>query len=98
MSDRIAVMHAGRVEQLGTPEELYERPATRFVADFIGTTNLLSGSVESADAGTAIVRLDGGDACVVAAADLRPGQPVELSIRPGIDRPAAIQRHRARRP
>ena len=36
MSDRIAVMHAGRVEQLGTPEELYERPATRFVADFIG--------------------------------------------------------------
>ena len=43
MSDRIAVMNAGRVEQLGTPEELYERPATRFVADFIGTTNLLRG-------------------------------------------------------
>src|SRR4051812_5231974 len=41
LSDRIAVMHAGKVEQLGSPEELYERPATRFVADFIGTTNLL---------------------------------------------------------
>ena len=43
MSDRIAVMNAGKVEQLGTPEELYERPTTRFVADFIGTTNLLRG-------------------------------------------------------
>ena len=47
MSDRIAVMSAGRLEQLGTPEELYERPATRFVADFIGTTNLLRGTVEA---------------------------------------------------
>ena len=47
MSDRIAVMHAGKLEQLGTPEELYERPATRFVADFIGTTNLLRGTVEA---------------------------------------------------
>ena len=46
MSDRIAVMNAGQVEQLGTPEELYERPATRFVADFIGTTNLLRATVD----------------------------------------------------
>ena len=82
MSDRIAVMHAGRVEQLGTPEELYERPATRFVADFIGTTNLLTGSVESNDAGSALVRLEGGDACRVAGPDLPPGRAVELSIRP----------------
>ena len=43
MSDRIAVMRGGRVEQLGTPEELYERPRTPFVADFIGTSNLLPG-------------------------------------------------------
>ena len=56
MSDRIAVMNAGKVEQLGTPEELYERPTTRFVADFIGTTNLLHGKVE--DDGT--VRLSSG--------------------------------------
>jgi spermidine/putrescine transport system ATP-binding protein len=75
-------MHAGRVEQLGTPEELYERPATRFVADFIGTTNLLSGSVESTAGGTAIVRLEGGDTCAVAGTDLRAGRTVELSIRP----------------
>jgi spermidine/putrescine transport system ATP-binding protein len=82
MSDRIAVMHQGRVEQLGTPEELYERPATRFVADFIGTTNLLTGSVESIDAGTALIRLDGGDACRVDGTDLEAGRTVELSIRP----------------
>ena len=82
MSDRIAVMHAGKVEQLGTPEELYERPSTRFVADFIGTTNLLSGSVQAIDTGGAIVRLEGGETCRVAGADLRPGQTVELSIRP----------------
>ena len=57
MSDRIAVMHAGKVEQLGTPEELYEQPATRFVADFIGSTNLLRGQVE----GGGRVRLTSGD-------------------------------------
>ncbi len=57
MSDRIAVMNRGRVEQLGTPEELYDRPTTRFVADFIGTTNLLHGTVESLEDGFALVRL-----------------------------------------
>src|SRR3954463_14430574 len=62
MSDRIAVMHAGKVEQLGTPEELYERPATRFVADFIGSTNLLRGVVER----DGWVRLDSGDRATVA--------------------------------
>jgi spermidine/putrescine transport system ATP-binding protein len=82
MSDRIAVMNRGLVEQLGTPEELYERPATRFVADFIGTTNLLNGSVESVDAGSAVVRLEGGDACRVVGPDLSAGRTLELSIRP----------------
>jgi len=84
MSDRIAVMSHGKVEQLGTPEELYERPRTRFVADFIGTTNLLTGAVEAADAtaGTALVRLTGGDTCVVAGTDMAIGRTVELSVRP----------------
>jgi spermidine/putrescine transport system ATP-binding protein len=82
MSDRIAVMHQGKVEQLGTPEELYERPSTRFVADFIGTTNLLSGSIESTDGPNAIVRLEGGDACRVVAPDVRTGHTIELSVRP----------------
>ena len=82
MSDRIAVMNHGRVEQLGTPDDLYERPRTRFVADFIGTTNLLCGSVESIAAGTAIVRLGSGERCIVAGRGLAVGDPVELSVRP----------------
>jgi putative spermidine/putrescine transport system ATP-binding protein len=45
MSDRIAVFNKGRIEQIGTPEELYDRPATRFVASFIGDTNLVEGRV-----------------------------------------------------
>jgi len=82
MSDRIAVMNHGSVEQLGTPEELYERPATRFVADFIGTTNLVTGEVESIDASMAVVRLSSGDTCRIRAADLSVGRSIELSIRP----------------
>ena len=49
MSDRIAVMRAGRIEQLGTPEELYERPTTAFVAGFLGVSNLLDGEVAGRD-------------------------------------------------
>jgi spermidine/putrescine transport system ATP-binding protein len=82
MSDRIAVMNRGKVEQLGTPEELYERPRTRFVADFIGTTNLLIGAVESSRGEAVTVRLGSGDQCVVAGAGLAVGAPVEVSIRP----------------
>jgi len=83
MSDRIAVMNAGRVEQLGTPEELYERPRTRFVADFIGTSNLLSGAIESIEGRVAVVRLAGDDRCATAVGpDIAVGQTVELSVRP----------------
>ncbi len=78
MSDRIAVMHAGRVEQLGTPEELYERPATRFVADFIGSTNLLRGVVEPDGS----IRLDSGEVARAAHDGINPGTEVEISIRP----------------
>jgi spermidine/putrescine transport system ATP-binding protein len=55
MSDRIAVMNSGRIEQIGTPEEVYEHPATRFVAEFIGDTNLIDGRVTAIDAGVATV-------------------------------------------
>ena len=82
MSDRIAVMNSGRVEQLGTPEELYERPATRFVADFIGTTNLMTGTVSAVESGEAVLRLDSGDACRVVSEGLAVGRRVELSVRP----------------
>ncbi len=56
MADTIAVMKNGRIEQLGPPTELYERPATAFVAGFLGASNLLSGSIEGPDA----IRLDDG--------------------------------------
>jgi spermidine/putrescine transport system ATP-binding protein len=84
MSDRIAVMRAGRVEQLGTPEELYERPRTRFVADFIGTSNLLSGVVESIDGHAAIVRLSSGETCLTASGGdgVAVGRSIDLSVRP----------------
>jgi spermidine/putrescine transport system ATP-binding protein len=83
MSDRIAVMRAGQVEQLGTPEELYERPRTRFVADFIGTSNLLTGSVDSIDGNVALVRLTSGETCLTTWSDrLHVGAGVELSVRP----------------
>jgi spermidine/putrescine transport system ATP-binding protein len=78
MSDRIAVMHAGRIEQLGTPEELYERPATRFVADFIGSTNLLRGVIEPDGS----IRLSSGEVARAAHDGLPPGAEVEISIRP----------------
>jgi putative spermidine/putrescine transport system ATP-binding protein len=48
MSDRIAVFHDGRLEQVGTPDEVYERPATAFVADFIGTSNIVDGAAAMA--------------------------------------------------
>jgi spermidine/putrescine transport system ATP-binding protein len=84
MSDRIAVMRGGKVEQLGTPEELYERPRTRFVADFIGTSNLLLGTIESLDGRHAVVRLSSGETCLTSAAadGITIGRRVELSVRP----------------
>jgi hypothetical protein len=63
MSDRIAVMHRAGSSRLVCREDLYDRPATSFVADFIGTTNLPSGTVERAGAEGAVVRLDSGDIC-----------------------------------
>ena len=82
MSDRIAVMRAGRVEQLGTPEDLYERPRTRFVADFIGTTNLLTGTVDLIDGGSAVVRFRSGELGPTVIGALGVGDEVEISLRP----------------
>jgi ABC-type Fe3+/spermidine/putrescine transport system ATPase subunit len=84
LSDRIAVMNGGRIEQLGTPEELYDRPRTRFVADFIGTTNLLAGTVTSLTDGVAEIALQGSGRCFVPAGGLRAGAAVELSVRPEV--------------
>ena len=85
MSDRIAVMNEGRVEQLATPREIYEHPASRFVAGFIGTSNLLSGTVQSVT-GQGAVLVDGDCQHVeVALRDgmrVASGDPLELTVRP----------------
>jgi spermidine/putrescine transport system ATP-binding protein len=79
MADTIAVMSGGRIEQLGTPGELYERPSTAFVAGFLGVSNLLHGTVT----GPSAVQLDGGKEVVVARETLagRSGE-VAVGIRP----------------
>jgi iron(III) transport system ATP-binding protein len=82
LSDRIAVMDAGRVQQIGTPTDLYERPASLFVADFIGTNNFLSGTVvESAD-GYARVRTTAGLIHGRVHGAVREGMPATAAIRP----------------
>src|SRR5690606_15500736 len=60
MADRIAVMDGGNVLQVGPPREIYEKPATRFVADFIGETNFIRGKLESSANGIGQVRLQDG--------------------------------------
>jgi len=83
MSDRIAVMNQGRVLQVGTPEEVYERPADRFVADFIGETNLLEGLVTEVQADRATVRVNGTLTLQVGATEgIATGQAVAVAIRP----------------
>jgi putative spermidine/putrescine transport system ATP-binding protein len=83
MSDRIAVFNHGRIEQVGTPVEIYDHPRTRFVAEFIGETNLVEGTVDSVEGGRANVLLpDGSRLLVETSGTLRPRQPVTVSIRP----------------
>jgi spermidine/putrescine transport system ATP-binding protein len=83
MSDRIAVMSAGEIQQIGTAHEIYETPANRFVADFIGETNLLEVVVEEVGQEAATCRLPGGAALsCVPAAGVGKGAASHVSIRP----------------
>jgi spermidine/putrescine transport system ATP-binding protein len=82
MSDRIAVMNRGRFEQLGDPESLYERPATRFVAGFLGISNLLAGSIEDRTGGYAVVRLPDDTRVRVPRALADGAADVEVGVRP----------------
>jgi putative spermidine/putrescine transport system ATP-binding protein len=83
LSDQVAVMNAGRIEQMGSPEEIYTQPASLFVADFIGESNLLKGTVKSVQGECCTVALQGGLIMAVRnQLDSRPGDPIGLSIRP----------------
>jgi spermidine/putrescine transport system ATP-binding protein len=82
MSDRIAVMSEGVIEQIGTPEEVYQRPATLFVAGFIGSANLLPGTITSSDGDESVVDLDCGVSVRAAGDRLTLGDPVSLMLRP----------------
>jgi len=84
MSDRIAVMSKGRLEQVGTPEQIYDEPSSAFVARFIGSANLIPVVVERAIDGRARLRLPGGRLGEVATGgrSFAPGAPALLMIRP----------------
>lgn len=84
MSDRIAVMSHGKVLQVGAPVEIYERPNCKFVADFIGDTNFLSGEVRNSENGRISVFVPklGAEVHGMSQSDFKPGDQVVISIRP----------------
>ena len=88
MSDRIAVMNHGRIEQIGRPQALYHAPSTVFVADFMGDSNFFKGTVKAVDAETGIVTIDmqgvslPGAVGSANAAAFAPGRPACIMVRP----------------
>lgn len=82
MSDRIAVMRHGRIEQLGPPEDLYERPKTDFVAGFLGVSNLIDGEVAGRDDRFAAIRLADGTVLRAPSASVNGAPHVRVGIRP----------------
>lgn len=83
ISDQIAVLHHGRVQQIGSPREIYEQPQNSFVAAFIGDTNFLSGMVEEKADELTWIRLDANHRIALkSCAALKPGREVHLSLRP----------------
>jgi len=82
VSQRIAVMEAGRIEQLGSPEDVYRRPASLFVARFMGTTNVLAGLVAARDGARMEVSIGTTTVSLPAARDVRGGDRLHLCVRP----------------
>jgi spermidine/putrescine transport system ATP-binding protein len=84
MSDRLAVMRHGKIEQIGPPEDVYEMPQTEFVASFLGASNLIDGELKEQANGYSSVLLQGGDLVIVPSdrAPFRPGTPVKVGVRP----------------
>ncbi len=83
MSDRIAVMNLGEILQIGRPEALYQRPVSRFVADFLGESNFLTGTIVATEDGRDVVETSSKLRFVVPHADgARPGDRIECALRP----------------
>ncbi len=84
LATRIAVMDRGRVVQVGTPAEIYEFPRSRFVADFIGTTNFFEGTVKAVESGRICIHSEeaGGELLVDDLGQVNPGQRVWVALRP----------------
>ncbi|MEV7891775.1 ABC transporter ATP-binding protein [Streptomyces sp. NPDC002817] len=83
LSDRIAVMRDGRIDQFDTPQELFERPRTPFVADFLGAANFLPGHVEQQASGHTLVRLDTGGVLKARPQAGAEGARVRAAVQPG---------------
>ena len=81
-ADRIGVLNQGRLEQVGPPADLYERPATRFVASFLGAANLLAAVVRQAGPDRTVLALQGGEAVEAPGSSLPVGRAVTLGVRP----------------
>jgi spermidine/putrescine ABC transporter ATP-binding subunit len=82
LSDRVAIMNRGRLEQVGTPEEIYEHPQSRFVAEFIGLSNFLEGHVQTIDRDAMVIGVGGLQVTVPALPNTDAGQRVLLFLRP----------------
>jgi putative spermidine/putrescine transport system ATP-binding protein len=83
MSDRIAVFNHGNIEQIGSPRDIYDRPQTRVVAEFIGETNLIEGTVKATNGNGASVEIDEGRSVLVSGnGSLSVGSRVHISLRP----------------
>jgi spermidine/putrescine transport system ATP-binding protein len=84
MSDRIAVMNDGLIEQLASPREIYEHPASRFVAGFIGTSNLLTGTAARVGDSAAVIEVSADERVIVPIRDVAvaQGDALEVTVRP----------------
>lgn len=82
MSDRIVVMRAGRIEQIGTPRAIYRHPKSRFVAEFIGETNLFSVTIDRVEGAEALARTAEGVELRLPAVGRKPGEQVTAILRP----------------
>jgi len=86
ISDRVAVMHDGGLEQVGTPRDIYHRPATRFVSEFIGDNNVFSGTVQESDSPSGTLQVDVGPTTVALDTtrpdEFSPGDDVVFCVRP----------------